>query len=110
VLCWLLKQICIGVSDVISFGGAHGGGGGEGMIVFFGEDHGGGGADGMYIYVAGNTAVKAGMAYFPLAMSTAAEARTVCIFGREHGGVGENGMNFFGKVGGFCFWQRYGGG
>jgi hypothetical protein len=113
---------------VFSFGVDHGGEGGDGMfflagsttaevgttstlyLFFFGGEHDGGGADGMYIYVAGNTAVKVGMAYFLLAMSAVAEAGTVCIFGREHGGTGEDGMNFFGKTGGFCFWQRYGGG
>jgi hypothetical protein len=84
----LLKQICIGVSDVISFGGAHGGGGGEGMIVFlwrgprrrrrgrlvfFGGDQGGGGGDGKY-FLAGTKVAEGG--------------RHVFSFGVDHGGEG----------------------
>ena len=62
----------------IPFGGDHGGGGGDGMVVFlaetteakvgtacfsFDEDHGGGGGDGNY-FMAGTKAAEARTAFF----------------------------------------------
>ena len=81
MLWWLIKQICVGVIDEFSFGVDHGGGGGDGMVVFW----------------AGTTATTAGTAIFWrgtrrwrwgcqviciffLAETKVAEARTACVF------------------------------